>query len=135
MKTNFLFISLFFLLASCAKTVENIQEDIVLKAMTDGQWRVTNFTKAGTDLTSDYAPYRFQFQTNNTVAAINNGVTEATGSWTADAVAQTITSVFNNAAPTLLRLNGTWKITKNSWTFVEATQTVNGEVLMLRIDK
>jgi hypothetical protein len=32
-------------------------------------------------------------------------------------------------------INGTWKITKNSWTFVEATQTNGLEIKTLRLDK
>ncbi len=128
-------LSLAVLCFGCAKTAENIQEDIVIKAMTDGQWRITNFTKAGTDRTADFAPYRFQFRSNNTVEAINNGTVEKTGNWQADPLAKTISSSFTNAAAPLMLLNGTWTITKNSWTFVEATQTLNGEILTLRLDK
>lgn len=132
-----LFLSLFslLLLAGCQKTKEKIQEDIVIKAMTDGQWRITSFTRAGVDKTAEYAAYLFQFRANNTVEAINNGTTEKTGTWQADAIARTISSAFANAADPLMRLNGTWKITNNGWTFVEANQTVNAEVLTLRLDK
>jgi hypothetical protein len=135
MKISLLFISFFLLLTGCKKAIENAQENYVIKAMTDGQWRMTNFTKSGTDITADFAPYRFQFRTNNTVDAINNGTTEKTGTWSADASAHTITSSFSNIGAPVALLNGTWKITKNSWTFVEATQTVSGEILTLRLDK
>jgi hypothetical protein len=66
-------------LLSCNKFKEKLQEDVVIKAMTDGQWRMTKFTRAGTDITADFAPYLFQFRANNTVEAINNGNTEKTG--------------------------------------------------------
>lgn len=133
---HLLLLSVVFLASGCIKkAVEQVQEDIVIKAMTDGQWRMTNFTKAGTDKTFDFAPYRFQFRANNTVEAITNGAVEKTGSWSADPNAKTITSEFGSAGQPLSLLNGTWQITNNSWTFVEATQTVNGEVLTLRIDK
>lgn len=122
-------------MASCAKTIEAAKEDLVIKAMTDGQWRVTKFTKSTTDVTSNFSPYKFQFKTNNTVDAINNASTESTGAWTADATNRTISSSFTNANATVSLLNGTWQITNNSWTFVEATQSVNGEVLTLRLDK
>ena len=36
------------LTSSCKKTIQNIQEDLVIKAMTDGQWAVTNFILNGT---------------------------------------------------------------------------------------
>jgi hypothetical protein len=122
-------------LLSCNKFKEKLQEDVVIKAMTDGQWRMTKFTRAGTDITADFAPYLFQFRANNTVEAINNGNTEKTGTWSADPTARTISSSFSNAAATLMLLNGTWQMTSNGWTHVEATQTVNSEVLTLRLDK
>ncbi len=119
----------------CEKAKEQLQQDLIVKAITDGVWRVTNFNKAGTDRTADFAAYRFQFHTNLTVDAISNGATEKTGTWQADPNAKTVASSFTNASAPLMLLNGTWQVTKNSWTFVEASQTVNGEMLMLRIDK
>lgn len=134
MKNLTLFL-LLFCLASCKKNIEAAKEDLVIKAMTDGQWRVTKFTKGTTNVTASFLPYKFQFKANNTVDAINNTTTESTGSWTANGVNRTISSSFTNANTTVSLLNGTWLITNNSWTFVEATQSANGEVLTLRLDK
>lgn len=120
------------LLAGCIKKK---QEDMVVNAMVNGQWKVTSFKKGATDLTSDFTPYKFQFKTDFTVDAINNGTVEKTGSWNADATTQTITSNFSNALNPLLFLNGTWQITNNSWTWVEAKQTQNSELWTLRLDK
>lgn len=128
------FYSIFFLIL-IAGCVKKKQEDMVVNAMVNGQWKVTNFKKAGLDITTDFANYKFQFKTNFTVDAINSGTVEKTGSWNADATAQTITSSFTNAVDPLVLLNGTWQITNNSWTWVEAKQTVNGELLNLRLDK
>lgn len=128
------FYSIFFLIL-IAGCVKKKQEDMVVNAMVNGQWKVTNFKKAGSDITTDFANYKFQFKTNFTVDAINSGTVEKTGSWNADATAQTITSSFTNAVDPLVLLNGTWQITNNSWTWVEAKQTVNGELLNLRLDK
>jgi hypothetical protein len=128
------FYALIFLLALIA-CVKKKQEEKVLNAMTNGQWKVTSFIKGNADLTSDFAVYQFQFKTNNTVDAINNGTVEKTGSWQEDVNAQTITSNFANAANPLALINGTWQITNNSWTWVEAKQTVNNELLTLRLDK
>jgi len=121
-----------FLLAGCIKKK---QEDLVVNAMVDGQWKVTKFIKSGTDITADFANYKFQFKTNFTVDAINNGTVEKTGSWNADATTQTITSDFTNAGTPVSFLNGTWKITNNSWTWVEATQSLNGQLYSLRLEK
>lgn len=123
------------LLFSCRKAIESAQEDLVIKAMTDGQWRVTKYIKGAADLSPDFSQYTFQFKSNETVDAITNATVENTGTWKGDAAARTIVSSFTNATPTVTLLNGTWQITKNSWTFVEATQTVNGEIRSLRLDK
>lgn len=120
---------------SCKKAIEAAQEDIVVKAMTDGQWRVTKFTRDNNDVTSSFASYKFQFRSNKTVEAINNSSTETTGTWNGNASDRTIASNFSTANATISLLNGTWNITNNSWTFVEATQTVNNEVRTLRLDK
>ena len=129
----FIFFSLCFL--SCKKAIESAQEDLVIKAMTDGQWKIVRFNRGATDVTADFAPYRFQFRSNYTVEAINNSIIETVGSWNASANDRTITSSFSNAGVTVSLLNGTWIITNNSWTFVEATQTVNNEVRTLRLEK
>jgi hypothetical protein len=121
------------ILAGCKK--EKKAENIIIQAMVNGQWKVTNFNKSGMDRTSDFATYKFQFKTDFTVDALNNGSIEKTGSWNADAATQTITSNFTNAVSPVVLLNGTWAITNNSWTWVEAKQTVNGELLSLRLDK
>jgi hypothetical protein len=122
-------------LLGCQKIKEQIQEDLIVRAITDGEWRITNYTKGGTDMTADYTAYRFQFFMSYTVDAINNGTIEKKGTWQADVPARTVGVSFTNTSPLLLQLNGNWRITRNSWTFVEATQMVNGETLTLRIDK
>jgi hypothetical protein len=131
MKKNFIVIILV-LLAGCIKKK---QEDLVVNAMVEGQWKVTKFIKGSSEITPDFATYKFQFKTNFTVDAINNGTVEKTGSWNADATSQTITSNFTNTGPPLTLLNGTWQITNNSWTWVEATQSLNGELYSLRLEK
>jgi len=129
---KFYVVIVLFLLVGCVKKK---QEDLVINAMVDGQWKVTKFIKSATDVTSDFANYKFQFKTNFTVNAINNGIVEKTGSWNADATTQTISSNFANAINPIVLLNGTWHITNNSWTWVEATQTINGESWNLRLEK
>lgn len=131
----FLFLIVF---ASCQKDpIEQIQTNIVIQAMTSGQWKVTSFIKGSTNVTTDFANYKFQFKADKTVDAIvvSSGSVEKTGSWDANADAKTITSNFTSASATLTLLNGTWTITNNSMTFVEANQVVNGVTWTLRLDK
>lgn len=132
MKIQYLLI---FLIISFGCNKEKKAENLVVQAMVNGQWKVTNFNKGGTDMTSDFASYQFQFKNNFTVDALNSGSVEKTGSWNADATSQSITSNFQNAVNPVALLNGTWIITNNSWTWVEAKQSVNGELMSLRLDK
>lgn len=135
MKNLFVLALLAFGLTNCEKAIESTQEDLVIKAMTNGQWKVTTFRRDNNDVTGSFSPYVFQFRTDKTVEAITNGTIEHKGTWEGNAGNKTIASSFTNANATLQLLNGTWNITKNSWTYVEATQTVNGEVRTLRLDK
>jgi hypothetical protein len=123
-------------LFGCKKQIEKIQTDLVVQAMTTGQWKMVSFVNGSTDITNDFAPYAFQFKTDFTVDAIKSSSVETTGTWNADANAKTITSNFSTQANNPLPfLNGTWKITNNSWTFVEANMTVNGVLRTLRLEK
>ena len=121
--------------SSCNKMKESIGEDLIVNAMTDGQWRVTSYKRDANDVTGSFSSYTFQFREDKTVDAISNGAVESKGTWNGNAQNRTIASSFTNATATLQLLNGTWQVTKNSWTFVEATQTVNNEVRTLRLDK
>jgi hypothetical protein len=123
------------LLSGCKKKIEEIQTNLVIEAMTNGQWKMVNFKDGTNDHSPDFAPYTFQFKKDLTVDAIKNGGVEKTGSWDANAEAKTITSQFGNTNNPLPLLNGTWKITNNSWTFVEASMEVNGVVRTLRLEK
>lgn len=123
-------------LFGCKKQIEQIQNDLVIQAMTTGQWKMVSFIDGSTDVSSNFAPYTFQFKTDYTVDAINNSAVETSGTWGADADAKTITSNFSSQANNPLPLlNGTWKITKNSWTYVEANMTVSGILRTLRLEK
>ena len=126
---------LILVLGGCKKTIDKLKENAVISAMTDGQWVVTNFVNNGSVITPDFSAYKFQFYSNQTVDAINNGVAEKTGTWDGDASAMTITANFPNSGTTLTLINGTWHIDNNSWTFVVASQSSNGETKTLRLDK
>ena len=129
-------IAAFAFLVSCGKEKrEEIQKNLIMEAMTNGFWKVTSFIKGGTDITTDFSAYKFQFKDNLTVDAINGGSVEKTGTWNADANTYTITSNFSGAVNPLAYLNGTWTITSTTWTQVYANQTVSGELRTLRMDK
>lgn len=123
------------LLCGCEKTKEAIARDLVTEAMTNGQWVITKFTQNGTNITSSFSAYKFQYYSNKTVDAIKNGTTERTGKWDGNATAMTTWADFPGAPNPISLINGTWNITNNGWTYVEATQTIGSEIKTLRLDK
>lgn len=135
MRRFFTFSLLLVLLAGCGKTVEKIQEDMVIKAMVDGQWVVTTFIDNGTTVTASFMGYKFQYYSNKTVDAIKNGTLEKTGTWDGNASTMTTTANFSNVSNPLDLINGNWHIDNSGWTFVEATQTVGSNIKKMRLDK
>lgn len=132
-----LFIAFFcvILVSGCKKSVESRVEDAVIAAMTNGQWVITKFTQNGNTITTDFSTYKFQYYSNKTVDAIKSGSVEKTGTWNGDATTMSTSANFTNAVYPLQLINGNWLITNNSWTFVEATQTIGSEVKTMRLDK
>jgi len=135
MKQVIIVLSFAIILAGCKKNIEKIKENAVISAMTDGQWVITNFVNNGNVITSDFSSYKFQYYSNKTVDAINNGVVEKTGTWDGDASTMTITANFPNAGPTVTLINGSWHIDNNSWTFVVASQISGSQAKTLRLEK
>ncbi len=135
MKRIFLFFVVLVVFTACEKTIQKTQDELITSVITNGQWRVSNFTKGGINITNDFTDYKFQFQSNKTVDAIKNGSIQATGTWEANAVARTITSGFQSVQNPFPLLNGVWTVTNNSWTFVEATKTTANEIYTVRLDK
>jgi hypothetical protein len=118
--------------AHCSK--EEIQQNLITKAMTDGQWVVQQFTENSQDLSSEFTPFLFQFYENGQVKAIN-GTTVITGTWVGDANARTITSTFPDINNTLQRLNDTWQIFNNTLSMVEANPTSSSRNAYLKLVK
>ena len=120
---------------SCKKAIEKKQENAIIKAMTDGQWVITSFVKGGTDITTDFSGYKFQYYSNETVDAIKNGTVEKKGSWKGDVSSMSISAQFDNASSPVVYINGTWHIDNNSWTYVVASMVVGSETRTLRLEK
>jgi hypothetical protein len=135
MKKLFPALIIIIVFSGCKKSIENAHEDLIIKAMTDGQWTVTSFTQNGSDITTNFSGYKFQYFSNKTVDAIKNGSVEKTGTWNGEASTMTTWANFTNAAAPLSLINGSWHIDNNSWTFVVATQTAGSETKTMRLDK
>jgi hypothetical protein len=121
-------------IAHCAKKKEEIQRNLVIDVMTSGRWEVRVFTENSQDLSAEFGSYEFQFFENGTVQGIS-GSSVTNGTWIGDANALTIFSNFPTANDTIIRLNDTWKITKNTLTLVEAKPVNTGRTAYLKLVK
>jgi hypothetical protein len=135
MKTVLFLLTVLLSFTGCQKYIEKKQEEAAISVVTSGRWKVSAFTKGSVDKSALFAPYSFQFQPTETVDAIRNGIVEKTGTWKVSVPDHTITSGFSVATEPLVLLNGTYLITNSSSTTVDATQSVNGEVWTLHLDK
>jgi hypothetical protein len=122
-------------LAACQKTIDKKAENIIVTAMTDGQWVVTHFTVDSGDSSQLFGGYSFQFFDNYTVNGIKNSAIQATGTWQGDIGMMTITAGFQNASSPIVLLNGTWHIIESSWTIVVATMTAGSQTKTVRLEK
>lgn len=123
------------LMSGCKKAIEEKKQDLVIQAMTNGEWGITNFVHNGTTITDDFNGYKFQYHSNKTVDAIRIGLIVKTGTWDGDAATMTTSANFPDADAPLILVNGDWHIEDNSWTYVVASQNINGETKLMRLDK
>lgn len=127
-------------LGSCKKAIKKAQEEVaetlIVKAITDGRWTVSVYSDGTTDYKTEFNAYEFQFKTDRTVDAIKNATKESTGTWQEDKVNIAIVADYpSTSSATLQRLDGVWKITNSSWTWVRALQTINGQQVTLELRK
>lgn len=122
-------------LTGCKKTVEDAKEDFVISLITNNLWTVSQFTEGGSNLTTDFAPYDFKFNRDETVLGRRTGQPDAQGTWRGDAASMTITSSFPNGPAPLNKLTGVWNITKTTLSSVKATRTAGGVVYNLDLVK
>jgi hypothetical protein len=87
------------------------------------------------DITADFTNYRFKYYSNKTVDALNSGTVEKTGTWDGNASTMSTSANFTSPAYPLSLINGSWLITRNSWTYVEATQVSGTDTKKMRLDK
>jgi hypothetical protein len=143
MKTRFfifsaLMVSLLIASAGCKKTIDDLtqqqQEDLVILAMTNGKWKMTWFKENNVNI-NDFDGYEFQYYSNYTVDA-TIGTDTKRGNWGGSSATMTTSCDFPpSAGNPLLKINGTWNIIRNSWTYVEAQQVSGGITKMMRLDK
>ena len=121
-------------LFSCKKYIQQQEQNALVKAITTGVWVVTRYLVNGTDITSSFSGYVFQFQSNGTVTG-TKGTTNSSGTWSGDITTKTITSNFPSAGDPLDRLNAVWKITDSYVDSVAAMTTTDSSNNILNLHK
>jgi hypothetical protein len=134
MKTFLLIICFGISISSCKKLVQKQEENEAIEIITNGVWTVQQYTENGTDITSSFSGYVFQFKQDGTVVGTKDSVS-TTGTWSADVNNYTITSNFPSVGNPLNRLNSVWKITDSSLDYVVANTTINDSTENLRLQK
>jgi hypothetical protein len=119
----------------CKKKIDALKEDLLVKMILSSHWVVTKYMDGPVEKTADFSPYYFQFRKDYTVDAFIDNTVDATGTWSGNIDTKTITSNFPNANPILQLLNGSWVITDSDLSYVQASQTVNGQERFLRLVK
>lgn len=120
MKTKILIalLALGMLVGCKKKTIRTIEND-----MSDGTWKISLFQENGYNHTSDYEIYTFNFNSNESVQATNNGY-KVNGSWVVGRKNGHIE--FNLMMPSPLEdLSAGWEVVSNSTTKLEL-KDING---------
>lgn len=130
-RLSFLFLFIHFV--SCKKAIEKKQQDLLIDAMTNGQWIVQQYIEVTNDITVEFDGYSFQFEENGGVSGMNGSLV-MDGTWQGDIDNQSISSQFPTATDPVKKLNGIWKLTDSDWNYVKAEMyTPNGKnILQLR---
>jgi hypothetical protein len=105
---------------SCKKAIENKQRDVLIDAITNGEWKVHQYVEGSIDVTAQFYGYTFKFEERGTVQARYVGSPFLDGTWVGDINNYTITSNFAGASNPIDKLNGIWKLTDSYWDYVEA---------------
>ncbi len=109
----------------------------MIKLITENTWKVVRYLDGTTNSTTEFVNYDFKFSKSNTVDALTNGITEATGTWLGSETTQSITAGFPSSGAPLNKLNGVWLITNTKskpWR-VYSHRFENGKELILDLQE
>jgi hypothetical protein len=127
------FFALLFTL-SCKKAIEKKAENMIMDAITNGEWIVEQYIESGNNISSQFLNYSFKFNSNGTVTGTINS-TSANGTWAGNATDYTITAEFPSAGDPLKKLNGLWKMKDSYWDYVKAEMTTSSGLNVLTLRK
>ena len=116
---------------SCKKAIEKKVQDMVMNAITSGEWIVEQYKEGDTNLSNLFLNYSFKFNSNGTLIGTLNG-TATEGTWEPNTTDFTIFTDFPTAGDPVKKLNGLWKIKDSDWDYVKAEmKTDNGTKLLI----
>jgi hypothetical protein len=122
-------------IVSCKKVKENIEQQFIVKIMTDGRWIVGEFIENDSiNVTSMFDGYEFQFTQDGKVYSYYD-TNQKQGVWEGNTANLTITSNFPGANNPLKKLNDVWKLSNNTTKSVEATPFNSSRVAFLKLAK
>lgn len=117
--------------SSCKKVLEKKVQDLVMDAITHGEWIVEQYFEGSNNLSSQFLDYRFKFNEDGSLTGTASS-TSTEGTWHPDLSAYTITADFPTAVDPLKKLNGLWKIKDSGWDYVKAEmQTTDSTKLLI----
>lgn len=122
-----------FISMSCKKAIENKAQDMIMDAITNGEWIVEQYLEDSNNISNQFLNYSFKFYTDGTVTGIVSSTT-TNGTWVGNATDYTINSEFPSASDPIKKLNGLWKIKDSYWDYVKAEMVTSSgtNVLFLR---
>lgn len=118
---SLLFLGVLILLASCKKDDSNTTASFSTSTssftkinLPSGKWKISYYNDNGTDETTDYTGYEFQFNSSGSVAA-TNGANSVTGSWSSGTDDNQLKLILDfPAANSISELNDDWHIVEQS---------------------
>lgn len=128
------FFTIILLCTSCKKTIQEQQQSIVMKAITDGKWKVEYYMDGTTDISAQFTGFQFKFYEDGTVIGTDGTITNV-GTWSGNVSNYSITSFFQSANPPVFKLNGIWKLTDSYWDYVEAEMSTDTGKSLLHLRK
>jgi hypothetical protein len=109
----FVSLVLFFSITSCKKMIDDIKEQTITNAITDGIWYVSKFVEGGTNSTSSFTGWEAKYLSDGTFTCSKAGETTATGTWVGNASDWTFTITFTNTPTSPVeKLGGKWTVTR-----------------------
>src|SRR5688572_12530823 len=108
-----------FISMSCKKAIEKKAQDMIMDAITNGEWIVEQYLEGSNNISNQFLNYSFRFYKDGTVTGTISSTTTS-GTWVGNPTDYTIKSEFPSASDPLKKLNGLWKIKDSYWDFVKA---------------